>query len=183
MPGPNPIPPRVFISYSHDSDEHAARVLALADRLGNYGLDVVLDQYNPNPVEGWPLWMQNNLDAAQFVLMVCTETYHRRVMQQEPAGVGLGVQWEGKLIYNHIYSNPSQGSRYIPILFAGGDPAYIPAPVQGHTRYWLQQFELSDPQCNALYRHLTGQLATPKPAPGPLKVLPPKARGTTPPNP
>ncbi|MCP4656050.1 MAG: hypothetical protein GY856_11605, partial [bacterium] len=31
--------PRVFLSYSHDSDEHRDRVLALADRLRADGID------------------------------------------------------------------------------------------------------------------------------------------------
>ncbi|HEX9732715.1 MAG TPA: SEFIR domain-containing protein [Thermoanaerobaculia bacterium] len=35
-----PKPLRVFVSYSHDSAEHAERVLALADRLRRDGLDV-----------------------------------------------------------------------------------------------------------------------------------------------
>jgi hypothetical protein len=57
--------PRVFLSYIHDSDEHAARVLALADALCDRGIDVVLDRYvHPAPAEGWPLWMERNLDAA-----------------------------------------------------------------------------------------------------------------------
>ena len=45
------------------------------------GIDVILDRYvHPAPEEGWPRWMDRNLDEAQFVLMVCTETYRRRVM-------------------------------------------------------------------------------------------------------
>ena len=96
--------PRVFLSYSHDSDEHAARVLALADSLCDGGINVILDRYvHPTPVEGWPRWMERNLDAAQFVLMVCTETYHRRAMGLEEAGKGLGVDWEENLINNLIY--------------------------------------------------------------------------------
>jgi hypothetical protein len=44
--------PRVFISYSHDSPEHADRVLALADRLRAEGIDCHLDQYETSPPEG-----------------------------------------------------------------------------------------------------------------------------------
>ena len=33
-----------------------------------------------------------------FVLMVCTETYFRRVRDDEESGKGLGVRWEGRLI-------------------------------------------------------------------------------------
>src|ERR1700682_4317103 len=98
--------PLVFLSYSHDSDEHAARVLALADALRHGGLEVILDQYvHPAPAEGWPRWMDSNLDAAKFVLMVCTETYRRRVMGQEQPGKGRGARWEGKLIFNRIYND------------------------------------------------------------------------------
>ena len=37
--------PWVFISYSHDSDDHATRVLALADALCDGGIDMILDRY------------------------------------------------------------------------------------------------------------------------------------------
>ena len=43
--------PIAFISYSHDSDEHADRVLALADALLADGIDVILDRY-VHPAEG-----------------------------------------------------------------------------------------------------------------------------------
>ena len=36
------------------------------------------------------------LDEANFVLMVCTKTYQRRVLEQEQPGKGLGVRWEGR---------------------------------------------------------------------------------------
>ena len=58
------------------------------------GLEVILDQYvHPAPDEGWPLWMDTRIDEANFVLMVCTEAYRRRVMRrEEPEGPrgGLG---------------------------------------------------------------------------------------------
>jgi hypothetical protein len=42
-------PPRIFISYSHDSEEHSARVLELATRLRSEGVDAWLDRYEPAP--------------------------------------------------------------------------------------------------------------------------------------
>src|SRR5512135_636665 len=117
--------PRVFLSYSHDSDEHAARVLALADTLCAGGIDVILDRYvHPAPEQGWPRWMDQNIEAARFVLLVCTEIYRRRVMDQEEPGKGLGVRWEGNLIFNAIYhriqNDQPSGSRFIPILLLPG---------------------------------------------------------------
>jgi len=61
---------RVFISYSHDSPEHIAHVLALAERLRNEGVDCHLDQYEESPPEGWNRWMLNQVEEANFVLVV-----------------------------------------------------------------------------------------------------------------
>jgi tetratricopeptide (TPR) repeat protein len=147
--------PRVFVSYSHDSDEHAERVLDLADTLRRDGIDVILDRYVPRgPEEGWPLWMDRNIRDAHFVLMVCTATYLRRVLGEEKPDQGLGVRWEGKLIYNRIYHDQPSGSRFIPILLPGSKPAYIPTPVLGHNRYEITSFHRADSGYDGLYRHL-----------------------------
>src|SRR5271166_6285099 len=46
-----------LLSYSHDSDDHAGRVVELADALCGGGIDVILGQYvDPAPEEGWPRW-------------------------------------------------------------------------------------------------------------------------------
>src|SRR5271157_6538267 len=169
--------PRVFLSYSHDSDEHAARVLDLANTLRRDGIDVILDQYlHRGPEDGWPLWMDKNIRDADFVLMVCTATYLRRVMGREEPGKGLGVHWEGNLIYNRIYHDQPSGSRFIPILLPGSEPAHIPNPVQGHAYYRITTFDLTDPGFEALYRHLTSQAPTPPPDLGTITTLPPRPR-------
>jgi hypothetical protein len=103
MSASDPKPPKVFISYAHESAEHAARVLALADQLVSHGVDVILDQYDPVPKEGWPAWMQNSLAEADYVLLICSPAYYRRVMGKEAPGVGLGAQWEGKIIHDSLY--------------------------------------------------------------------------------
>lgn len=77
-------PTKVFISYSWDSDEHKERVLALANTLRDpWGIETDIDQYvraKPlyTPEQGWDLWMQKRIEWAEFVLIVCTETYKRR---------------------------------------------------------------------------------------------------------
>jgi hypothetical protein len=91
-------PPKVFVSYSHDTVEHQERVLGLADRLRADGVDAEIDQYNASPLEGWPLWCEQQIDAADVVLMICTQTYHRRVSGDEERGKGLGVVWEARII-------------------------------------------------------------------------------------
>ena len=50
-------PPKVFISYSHDSPEHEERVLELAHHLSADGIDCMIDQYIDSPLKagrcGW----------------------------------------------------------------------------------------------------------------------------------
>ena len=53
--------PSVFVSYSRDSEAHAQRVLALADKLREDGIDVRLDQYVEAPPEGWLRWMERQV--------------------------------------------------------------------------------------------------------------------------
>ncbi len=172
MSTPDQIPPRVFISYSHDSPEHADRVLALSDRLRKDGIDCILDQYELSPPEGWPRWMDRHICDADFVLMLCTETYYRRVMGKEKPGIGRGVRWEGNLIYQHIYDDDSINSRFIPVLFDSGQLDHMPKPLKGATHYRLD----TDDGYELLYRRLTDQPAVEKPKLGQLRSLPPRNR-------
>src|SRR5215472_12967409 len=100
---PAPAPIRVFISYSHDDQDHMDRVLALADRLTQDGIDVALDQYENPPPPDWRLWMQRQIENSGLVLVVCTPNYLNRVEQKAKPGEGKGVKWEALLAYQEIY--------------------------------------------------------------------------------
>lgn len=130
--------PTVFISYSHDSDEHSEQVLSLSERLRLDGFTTQLDQYvNGTPTEGWPRWMLNQLDTADFVLVVCTETYYRRFRGHENPGKGKGVDWEGALITQELYDSHSKTLKFIPVLLSGAEPGCIPEPLRASTHYAL----------------------------------------------
>jgi hypothetical protein len=109
-------PPRVVISYTHDSPAHAERVLALADRLRADRLDAEVDQYEPHPPEGWRNWMHRQIARADFVLLVCTPTRRRRFEGREEPGVGLGAQRETALIDPELYERAGRNERFIPVL-------------------------------------------------------------------
>ena len=160
-------PPTAFISYSHDSPEHQNCVLALSNRLRADGIDTILDQYlEAPPSVGWPRWMDRLIRDVDFVLIVCTETYYRRVMGDEKPGVGQGVRWEGALIYQHMYNADTTNDRFIPLLVQGGTRAYIPTPLQGTTWYQVED------EYEGLYRRLTRQPQALKPQLGSLKRMP-----------
>jgi hypothetical protein len=163
--------PRVFISYSHDSPEHADRVLALADRLRAKGIDCHLDQFETSPPEGWPRWMLNQVESADFVLVICTETYHLRFRGKEKPGKGPGVKWEGAIISQELYDAEANNTRFTPVVFSDGDIANIPIPLRGATRY-----DLGKSGYDPLYRCLTNQPLTPAPDLGALRPMPAKER-------
>lgn len=172
MSSPVPNSPKVFISYSWDSDEHKDRVLTLADRLRSDGIDCTLDQYEVSPPEGWPRWMERQIRETDFVLMICTETYKRRVEGEEIPGKGHGVRWEGHLTYQDLYNAGSLNTRFIPVLLESGEFQHIPTPLQGTTFYKAHTEEGYE----ALYRHLTNQPNTPKGEVGKRRSLPPRER-------
>jgi SEFIR domain-containing protein len=163
--------PKVFISYSHDSREHSERVLELANSLREHGVDAELDQYHVHPEHGWPRWCAEQLreENAEFVLLVCTETYRQRVENKVAADEGRGVYWEGAIIYDYLYE--AKGNRrFIPILLDGSHSDCIPRPIRNHTHYCIAAFSLDDDErYHGLYRELTGQPAVVKP---PLGKLP-----------
>ena len=163
------IPPKAFISYSHDSVEHKRRVRALSDRLRREGIDSNIDQYEQAPSEGWPRWMERQIEEADFVLIVCTEAYERRFRGLEEPGRGLGGNWEGTILTQHLYDTQAQNTRFIPVLFSSQDEPYIPVVLRGTTRYRLDTEE----GYVKLYRHLTAQPETQRPELGQRRVLPP----------
>jgi len=168
MSSPQSNPPKVFISYSHDSREHMNRVLELADRLRDWGVDCHLDQYEMSPPEGWPRWSEEQLKEVDFVLVVCTETYHRRFTGKEEVGKGLGAKWEGAVITNKLYEDEGRNTRFIPVVFSVEDLNHIPERLQAVTRYQLN----TDEAFEDLYRRLTDQPRVVKRPLGKLRPMP-----------
>jgi hypothetical protein len=118
-------PPAIFISYSHDSPEHEGKVLALANRLRAGGVDAVLDQYESFPTEGWELWQQRQIQTANFVLMVCTQTYQRRFDGEEEAGKGLGATSEAGFIRQILYDAGGVNEKFLPVLLTDAGSAHF----------------------------------------------------------
>jgi len=68
-------PPKVFISYSWDDEEHKAWVRDLATRLRCDGIDVTLDQWHAVPGDQLPAFMERAVYDNAFVLLICTPAY------------------------------------------------------------------------------------------------------------
>ena len=140
-------PPRVFISYSHDSAEHKKWVLDFATTLRSRGIDAILDQWDLKPGDDFPEFMERNLVAADRAIMVCTKRY----VQKANAGEG-GVGYE-KMIMTSSSLSKISANKVIPIVRERGDPA---TPTFLATKLYLDfskdseiEFSLDD-----LLRHL-----------------------------
>ena len=88
-------------------------------------------------------------------------------MGEEQDGRGLGVRWEGHLIYQHFYNAGTLNHRFIPVVLEHAHKRFVPTPLQGATYY-----SLSDSNgYNDLYLRLTDQPKVPKPALGKRRPL------------
>lgn len=153
MSTPEQTAPKVFISYSHDSKQHEENVRALAERLRSEGVECVIDQYITTPAEGWPRWMMNQIEAADFVLVVATEAYNRRFRGKEEPNRGFGAQWEGAVITQELYDGNGQNLKFVPAVFNDSDLAHIPIPLRSATHYNVAD----NARYDALYYYLTHQ--------------------------
>ena len=166
--------PIVFISYSQDSVSFADKVLAFSNRLRSEGIDAILDQYEEAPPEGWPRWMENGINRADYVIVIGSKGYYDKIYGNVDQGKGRGVKWEGNLIYQKLYMSDTINEKYIPVVFDEADLSYIPTPLQGSTYYNVSD----DVRFDRLYWRLRGVTAKEKPPLGKLRPLPEKERKT-----
>ncbi|MCC6367356.1 MAG: TIR domain-containing protein [Bryobacterales bacterium] len=160
--------PTVFISYSHDSDQHMTRVREFAAKLMAGGIDCKLDQWEQSPPEGWDRMMLRELRQRDFVLVICTGAYRRRFEGDEEPGVGQGANFEGFVITADIRSSDLKNKRYLPIVFEETDRANVPILLRSSNVFDVS----SGSGFEDLYRVLTNQPRIIKPLLGKLKSLP-----------
>ena len=125
----------VFISYSHDSQEHLDRVWDLSEQLRLDGIECRIDQHEESPPGGWPRWCKDQVEQSAFVLVLCTENYKLRYEGKAPSGTGLGAKWEGYIITQQIYEAEGKDTKFIPIVFSDGDVSHIPVELRGGAYY------------------------------------------------
>lgn len=166
--------PVVFISYSQDSVAFADKVLCFSNQLRSEGIDAILDQYEESPAEGWPRWMENSINRADYVIAIGSKGYYEKIYGQAAKGHGRGVKWEGNLIYQKLYMSDTINTKFIPVVFDEKDVNYIPTPLQGSTYYDVSNKTGFD----KLYWRLRGITTKKKPPLGKLRELPAKERKT-----
>lgn len=107
---------QVFISYRHETLEHARDVRRLADMLRAANIPVVLDQFyleeHPGgPDEGWPKWCEDCANQSACVLIIASEGWFAAYEKTEPPRQGLGAATEADLFRQEIYDEKGHNER------------------------------------------------------------------------
>lgn len=134
---PDNTPPRVFISYSWDSDEHKLWVKSLATQLRDDGIDARLDAWH---LEGRtiPSFMTSEVRNADIFLAVCTRHYRNKIHALEDGIQMTGSGWETQIATNIQFA--SENKVIVPILANGTWPTAAPDFIAG-----LPYFDFSQP--------------------------------------
>lgn len=158
---PLPSPPRVYISHAREEVALRDDALDLANRLRREGVEAWIDLYEPSPAEGWELWRERQLLAADLVVIVCTGNYRRCFEARDGSG-GLEVRWEAGLVRRRLHDDPSFGARVLPVVLGNSSTDVVPTVLRSHTCYSLPE------GYDDLYRRITGQPALVRPPLGTL---------------
>ncbi len=132
--------PRLFISYSHQPPEHKERVehmvadLGASDALEIHGDFEVKDPQGP--AKGWIAWMREQLEAADWILVVCNSTY-RQAWEKRLTEGGRGATYEAALLMHELYTAGMVNRRLIPVTLGTDGTESVPMELQDFTRYHL----------------------------------------------
>ena len=103
--------PKLFISYSHDTDAHKQWVLKLATDLRQHmGVDVILDQWDLRIGSDLSLFMEQGLSSASLVLCVCSDQYVKK------ANAGTGGAGYEKMIMTAALIQNTNTDYIIPVM-------------------------------------------------------------------
>lgn len=141
--------PKVFISYAHDTERFSDQVLEFANKLRENYIDANIDQYEESPAQGWPRWMEDEIDNSDYVVVICTEAYYDKVKQYK-SGVGKGVNWEVNIIYQHLYDDCCDNQKFIPVVFDNHSTDNILKPLKSSTIYRVDRSKDFNKLCNRL---------------------------------
>jgi hypothetical protein len=112
---------KIFISYSHDSNEHKNWVRKLAEDLMRNGVETILDSWHLQVADDLAHFMENAIRESNYTLLICTPHFAHKVNNRKG-----GVSYEANLVIGSILSNFHDQGKFIPILKEGLPSDSIP---------------------------------------------------------
>jgi len=158
--------PKVFISYSHDSQEHKSWVIDLARFLVSNGVDALIDVWAVRAGEDLPRFMEDGVTSADRVLMICTKRY----VEKADGTIG-GVGYEKMIVTAELIKNLGT-SKFIPVIRQSELDRKVPKFMAA--RYYIDLSEGVD--VDAARAHLLRDLHNVPPDRPPLGLSPFAAR-------
>ncbi|MBX2802642.1 MAG: TIR domain-containing protein, partial [Myxococcales bacterium] len=113
-------PPRVFISYAHESEARRKQVLDLAQRLRGDGVDAWIDRFEPHQSD-WALWMRRELERADVVLCACSAVWRHRYDAESDDGSDTGVRYEGRILRTFVTAARGDAHKIVAVGFSTTD--------------------------------------------------------------
>ena len=160
------VEPVVFISYSHDSDNHKKWVLQLATRLRSNGVDAILDCWNTRLGSDLASFMERGLSKSQRVISICSENY----VKKSNNGKG-GVGYEKQIMTSELIKD--QNTEWIIPLIINNSELKLPTFLGGKKYISFENILLYESKYEELLRDLLDEpiLSIPSIGKNPFKTI------------
>lgn len=157
--------PKVFISYSWDSEEHKGRIRHLADNLIHEGIDAILDQYDLQEGNDVNLFMEKMVNDPEInkVIVISSKKYTEKANLRKS-----GAGKETVIISNYVYEKVNQ-DKYIFIITDFDEINHKPnLPTYCESKMYIDfsSFERENKNFEQLVRAIYGKRLYVKPSLG-----------------
>ena len=159
--------PKIFISYSWESENTKNMTIELAEALLRHGIDVVLDIWDLKPGQDMYAFMERSVKDEEIdrVLMICDKSYAKKADSRK-GGVGA----ETTVISYEVY-NDTQQEKFIPIIIEVDDDEKPFLPAYLKSKMYIN---LSDEHYESGYNNYLGLFMNNQKTGNLRSVLPPK---------
>lgn len=158
--------PKVFISYSHDSDEHKEWVYKIACKLIESGVETLLDQWGLQLGSNLMRFMETGLTNSDRVLVICTDNYNKK----SNGGLG-GVGYEKNILTAELFADQDT-TKFIPCIKNVSEKVKTPICLGGRTYIDFSDEEKFEENFKILLHELYGIPLKPKPTIGKNPLIP-----------
>lgn len=151
------IQPIVFISYSHDNEEHKNWVLQLATRLRSNGVDIILDRWNLKLGSDLASFMERGLSKSTRIVCICSSSYVKKANE----GKG-GAGYEKQIMTAEIIYDQNT-NWVIPLIKNNKEDKKTPTFLNGRMYINFEDANLYETKYEELLRDLLDEPVLPIP--------------------
>lgn len=166
--------PRVFVTYAYDSEDHQENVLKLCTLLCESGIDARIDKWAGSRRRNWRQWTTQEIDRADFVLVIASPAYWRAADCTDPDN-HRGAQAEAELLADRLHQDRETWTpKILPVIFPEWEVTHIPSFLSPFNCTHFEVTEFTVAGAEELLRALTGDPPYYPPELGSRRVFPPR---------